>query len=108
MYYAAIVVIAMPNHEVPCQVLLFCSYQLHYSDCHRNTCSICRRVFTTMHLLDLHVLEWHDVMFELLAQKRNMVYVYEGNMPPNILYIYFSSVVLYALHQFVVIKCMYF
>lgn len=48
------------------------SYELHYNSTHRNACSQCKRNFPTSHLLDIHLLEWHDSMFDLLASKSPM------------------------------------
>lgn len=53
--------------------VLICSYELHYNSTHRNACSQCKRNFPTSHLLDIHLLEWHDSMFDLLASKSPMV-----------------------------------
>ncbi len=50
-----------------------CRYEAHYNTVHRNVCSECRRTFPTNHLLEIHILEWHDSMFQLLADKQNMV-----------------------------------
>ena len=36
-------------------------------------CHICQRMFPSSHLLEVHVLESHDVMFSLLSEKYNMV-----------------------------------
>ena len=54
-------------------VIYIFSYQDHYALNHRHRCCECRRFFTTLHLLEIHVLEWHDSLFDLLAQKQNMV-----------------------------------
>ena len=53
--------------------IYICSYQDHYALNHRHRCCECRRYFTTLHLLELHVLEWHDTLFDLLARKQDMV-----------------------------------
>lgn len=47
-------------------------YESHYNSVHKNVCSICRRFYPTNHLLDIHLLEWHDSMFELMALKQPM------------------------------------
>ena len=47
---------------------------MHYSTVHRHVCSECRRHFPSGHLLDVHLLEWHDAMFELMAAKQKMVH----------------------------------
>lgn len=47
-------------------------YESHYNSIHRNVCSICRRFYPSSHLLDIHLLEWHDSMFELMAEKQHM------------------------------------
>ncbi|ESO89499.1 hypothetical protein LOTGIDRAFT_67661, partial [Lottia gigantea] len=48
------------------------SYESHYNTQHRNCCSVCKRVFPSNYLLELHLLEWHDSMFEIQAAKQNM------------------------------------
>ena len=53
--------------------VIFYRYESHYNSVHKNVCSICRRFYPTNHLLDIHLLEWHDSMFELLAEKQPMV-----------------------------------
>lgn len=49
------------------------SYEQHYKTVHLNECRFCRSVFPSSKLLDLHILETHDTMFKVLAQKQNMV-----------------------------------
>jgi len=46
---------------------------MHYNTLHRYVCSACRRCFPTQHLLDLHLAEWHDAMFELKSASEKMV-----------------------------------
>ena len=53
--------------------LYFYRYEIHYNAMHKNVCSECHRSFPTSHLLEIHVLEWHDNMFQLLATKQDMV-----------------------------------
>ncbi|XP_062926376.1 zinc finger protein 511 [Mobula hypostoma] len=48
------------------------SYEHHYDTLHRNVCSSCKRSFPSSHLLDVHILEWHDSLFQILATKHNM------------------------------------
>ncbi|KAF7251778.1 hypothetical protein EYD10_03080 [Varanus komodoensis] len=48
------------------------SYEHHYNVLHRNVCSFCKRSFPSPHLLDIHILEWHDSLFQMMAEKRNM------------------------------------
>ncbi|KAK3090652.1 hypothetical protein FSP39_013403 [Pinctada imbricata] len=48
------------------------SYEVHYNSCHRNKCNECKRNFPSSHLLDIHIQEWHDAMFELMAAKQPM------------------------------------
>jgi len=52
---------------------VFARYEMHYNTLHRYVCSSCRRCFPTQHLLDLHLLEWHDTMFELQSASQTMV-----------------------------------
>lgn len=47
-------------------------YEAHYNSSHRHVCQTCGRVYPTSHLLEVHVLETHDVMFTMLAQKQCM------------------------------------
>ena len=46
---------------------------MHYNTLHRYVCSSCRRCLPTQHLLDLHLVEWHDAMFELQSASQKMV-----------------------------------
>ncbi|XP_043912717.1 zinc finger protein 511 [Protopterus annectens] len=48
------------------------SYEHHYNTLHRNVCAYCKRSFPTAHLLDIHIPEWHDSFFQVLAEKQNM------------------------------------
>ncbi|XP_033732177.1 zinc finger protein 511-like isoform X2 [Pecten maximus] len=48
------------------------SYESHYGLVHSRVCETCRKNFPTNHLLDLHILEWHDSMFALLSKKQPM------------------------------------
>ncbi|NXO04828.1 ZN511 protein, partial [Rhinopomastus cyanomelas] len=47
-------------------------YEHHYNTLHRNVCSFCKRSFPSGHLLDIHILEWHDSLFQIMAKKQNM------------------------------------
>ncbi|XP_061693051.1 zinc finger protein 511 [Syngnathoides biaculeatus] len=47
-------------------------YEHHYNSLHRNVCSICRRSLPTARLLDVHIQEWHDSVFMVLAQRQDM------------------------------------
>ncbi|NXG51525.1 ZN511 protein, partial [Psilopogon haemacephalus] len=47
-------------------------YEHHYNTLHRNVCSFCKCSFPSEHLLDIHVLEWHDSLFQIMAEKQNM------------------------------------
>ena len=46
------------------------SYEAHYSSFHRNTCLECHRTFPSNFLLDLHILENHDVLFKLMSNAK--------------------------------------
>nr|XP_056707044.1 zinc finger protein 511 [Euleptes europaea] len=48
------------------------SYEHHYDLLHRNVCAACKRSFPSAHLLDLHLLEWHDSLFQVMAEKQDM------------------------------------
>ncbi|XP_064518199.1 zinc finger protein 511 isoform X1 [Pseudopipra pipra] len=47
-------------------------YEHHYNSLHRNVCSFCKRSFPSGNLLDIHILEWHDSLFQIMAEKQNM------------------------------------
>ncbi|XP_015489369.2 zinc finger protein 511 isoform X2 [Parus major] len=47
-------------------------YEHHYNTLHRNVCSFCKRSFPSGNLLDIHILEWHDSLFQIMAEKQNM------------------------------------
>ncbi|XP_055517570.1 LOW QUALITY PROTEIN: zinc finger protein 511 [Leucoraja erinacea] len=48
------------------------NYEHHYNAFHRNVCSSCKRSFPSTHLLDIHILEWHDSLFQIMAAKQSM------------------------------------
>ncbi|KAM4838635.1 zinc finger protein 511 [Urocitellus parryii] len=65
--------------EFTCQVPGCCQvfaaledYQHHYNMLHGNACSLCSRAFPSGHLLDAHILEWHDSLFQILAERQDM------------------------------------
>ncbi|XP_070288245.1 zinc finger protein 511 isoform X2 [Myotis yumanensis] len=70
-------------HKVPeftCQMAGCCQvfdtledYEHHYHTLHRNVCSFCKRAFPSGHLLDVHILEWHDSLFQVLSERQDMV-----------------------------------
>ncbi|NXP25017.1 ZN511 protein, partial [Scytalopus superciliaris] len=47
-------------------------YEHHYNSLHRNVCSFCKRSFPSGTLLDIHISEWHDSLFQVMAEKQNM------------------------------------
>ncbi|XP_026873444.1 zinc finger protein 511 isoform X2 [Electrophorus electricus] len=47
-------------------------YEHHYNSLHRHVCSSCKRSFPSNHLLDIHILEWHDALFQVMAEKQCM------------------------------------
>ena len=54
-------------------------YEEHYTSAHCNTCESCHRAFPTTRLLDLHILETHDSLFKLMAEKQKMVGSYSSS-----------------------------
>ena len=48
-------------------------YEHHYNSLHRHVCCSCRRPLPTARLLDIHIQEWHDSLFTILAQRQDMV-----------------------------------
>ncbi|CAG6017351.1 unnamed protein product [Menidia menidia] len=47
-------------------------YEHHYNSLHRHVCCTCHRSFPSAQLLDIHIQEWHDSVFAILAQKQDM------------------------------------
>lgn len=47
-------------------------YEHHYNSLHRNVCCTCRLSFPSARLLDIHIQEWHDSLFTILAQRQDM------------------------------------
>ncbi|KAM4729170.1 zinc finger protein 511 isoform 2-T2 [Anableps anableps] len=47
-------------------------YEHHYNSLHRHVCCSCRRSLPSARLLDIHIQEWHDSLFTILAQKQDM------------------------------------
>ncbi|XP_034041195.1 zinc finger protein 511 [Thalassophryne amazonica] len=47
-------------------------YEHHYNSLHRQVCCSCHRSLPTARLLDIHIQEWHDSLFAILAQKQDM------------------------------------
>ncbi|XP_058154062.1 zinc finger protein 511 [Dasypus novemcinctus] len=65
--------------EFTCQVAGCCQvfdtlegYEHHYHTRHRHACSFCKRAFPSAHLLDSHILEWHDALFQILSERQDM------------------------------------
>ncbi|XP_053617209.1 protein lethal(2)k10201 [Plodia interpunctella] len=46
------------------------TFESHYNSCHRYTCSQCKKVMPSPHLLDLHIQESHDSFFAVMAEKK--------------------------------------
>ena len=47
--------------------------EAHYASAHAHVCDTCRRILPTSRLLEMHVLETHDVLFKLMAEREKMV-----------------------------------
>ncbi|XP_059053426.1 zinc finger protein 511 [Achroia grisella] len=45
-------------------------YENHYNASHRYTCTQCKKVLPSPHLLDLHIQERHDSFFAVMAEKK--------------------------------------
>lgn len=48
-------------------------YEHHYNSLHRNVCCSCHHSLPTARLLDIHIQEWHDSLFTILAENQDMV-----------------------------------
>ena len=49
-------------------------YEVHYHSLHRNSCSSCHRAFPSNHLLDIHITENHDPLFQTLATRSKFMF----------------------------------
>ncbi|XP_078591146.1 zinc finger protein 511-like [Branchiostoma floridae x Branchiostoma japonicum] len=65
--------------EFQCQILgcrkyfnSIAAFETHYNAVHRNVCAVCKRSLPSAYLLDIHLLEWHDSLFELMSERQNM------------------------------------
>ena len=62
--------------------------EAHNAAAHGHVCSTCRRILPTARLLELHVLETHDVLFKLMAERERMVgavrHKRAGRCPPGL------------------------
>eukprot|EP01130_Rhizamoeba_saxonica_P002697 TRINITY_DN12460_c0_g1_i1.p1 TRINITY_DN12460_c0_g1~~TRINITY_DN12460_c0_g1_i1.p1 ORF type:complete len:202 (-),score=30.15 TRINITY_DN12460_c0_g1_i1:32-637(-) len=47
-------------------------YEDHYKSVHMNVCGTCRGIYPSQHILEIHMLEHHDVLFILLSEQRDM------------------------------------
>ncbi|XP_048588669.1 zinc finger protein 511 isoform X2 [Nematostella vectensis] len=47
-------------------------FDSHYKTCHWNVCRYCKKSFPSNHLLEIHILENHDTLFQMIARKSNM------------------------------------
>ncbi|KAM9477284.1 zinc finger protein 511 [Clarias gariepinus] len=47
-------------------------YEHHYNSLHRHVCSSCKRSFPSNRLLDIHIIEWHDSLFQVMAERECM------------------------------------
>lgn len=45
----------------------------HHYFRHMHKCETCKRSFPSPHILELHVLEAHDTLFSLMAERKQMV-----------------------------------
>ncbi|CAL8091278.1 unnamed protein product [Orchesella dallaii] len=48
-------------------------YEEHYNLRHKHKCSVCKRSLPSYHILELHVLEAHDTLFSLMAERKPML-----------------------------------
>ncbi|XP_023933752.2 protein lethal(2)k10201 [Bicyclus anynana] len=46
------------------------NFEKHYNSMHRYSCSQCKKVLPSPHLLDLHVQEQHDSFFAVMAERK--------------------------------------
>ncbi|XP_056147469.1 zinc finger protein 511 [Lampris incognitus] len=47
-------------------------YEHHYNALHRHICCSCHLSLPSARLLDIHIQEWHDSLFSILAQRQDM------------------------------------
>ena len=71
---------ALVTHEpFPCEIdgceQTFTSqgaFEGHYRNVHQNVCQECRATFPSDRLLTMHIMECHDIMFTIMAEKQPM------------------------------------
>lgn len=71
---SALSVSSFSCHIAGCSALFqtLTEYEHHYNSLHRHVCCTCRRSLPSARLLDLHLQEWHDSLFAVLALKQDM------------------------------------
>jgi len=47
-------------------------YEMHYNSVHKHVCGVCKRVFPSNRLVEIHVLESHDSLFKVMAEQKKM------------------------------------
>ncbi|XP_019627554.1 PREDICTED: zinc finger protein 511-like [Branchiostoma belcheri] len=72
-------IIQTTSDEFQCQILgcskyvnSIAEFETHYNTVHRNVCGVCKKSLPSAYLLDIHLLEWHDSLFELMSERQNM------------------------------------
>ncbi|KAL4711948.1 hypothetical protein ACJJTC_006117 [Scirpophaga incertulas] len=58
----------VPGCKFTAETLL--EFENHYNGTHRYSCSECKKVLPSPHLLDLHIQEFHDSFFAVMAEKK--------------------------------------
>lgn len=48
------------------------AFETHHRAAHQNVCSVCSRVLPSARLLNMHILECHDTLFPMLAERKPM------------------------------------
>ncbi|ODM93873.1 putative zinc finger protein [Orchesella cincta] len=56
-------------------------YEEHYNLRHKHRCSVCKRSLPSYHILELHVLEAHDTLFSLMAERKPMLNCFLESCP---------------------------
>ncbi|XP_010868502.1 zinc finger protein 511 [Esox lucius] len=61
-------------HISGCSQVFNCveGYEHHYNTLHRHVCSSCQKSLPSTRLLDIHIQEWHDSLFSILAERQDM------------------------------------
>lgn len=66
---AVIMRCSLPPHKESLTFASYDEYEVHYNKAHTNRCLECHRNFPTVHLLNVHIEEFHDPLVSVKREK---------------------------------------